>query len=492
MKRFGAFAIGFMLLLMAAVRAHGSERVALVIGNGAYNHVTALDNPVNDASDMTVALRSVGFDVTTLKNTSFEEMRVALRRFGDKAEGADIAAIFFAGHGIEVSGRNYLIPVDAKLARARDAEFEAISLDLVLNAINSANGLKLVFLDACRTNPFAARMRTADGTRSVGRGLMRIEPAAGTLVSYAAKGGTVASDGKGRNSPYTKAVLEHLDEPGLEINFLFRKVRDTVMDSTRRNQEPFTYGSLSGKRIYLVPPKKEKPKPEPKPIVDSAGLEFSLWNEVKDSQSPDLLDHFLTVYPRGIFAPVAQRKLKRLKAPKGLKVARLETPETRPIAKAPKVADSQVAREPDKQADIQSRNVLVAAIQSELDRLGCAPGPADGKWGRRSQAALQRYAKATATSASKELSDTVLAALKDHEAPICPLVCSPTQVERDGKCVAKTCKSGQKLSSKGVCYTPKKRVATTSGRKSSSGTTSRRTTSSSKNCFKFNGQTVCE
>ena len=167
--------------------------------------------------------------------------------------------VYYAGHGIEVDQRNYLVPVDAELGSDHDVEYETVPLDLVVRAAERASGLRLVILDACRDNPFAASMRRAGTTRSIGRGLARVEPAGSTLVAYAAKGGTVAADGDGRNSPYTEALLAHLEEPGLEVGMMFRRVRDAVLASTRRRQEPFVYGSLSSEMVYLKAPPVTRP-----------------------------------------------------------------------------------------------------------------------------------------------------------------------------------------------------------------------------------------
>jgi uncharacterized caspase-like protein len=174
-----------------------------------------------------------------------------LRDFGDLAAGADWAVIYFAGHGMEIAGTNYLIPVDAKLEQQRHAEDEAMPLSRVLSKVGGASKMQLVILDACRNNPFIAKMR-ASGTaaRSIRSGLASIEPESGVLVAYAARDGTTALDGD-TNSPYLEALVKHLAEPGLEISLLFRKVRDEVLTRTNRQQEPFTYGSLPAQPFYF-------------------------------------------------------------------------------------------------------------------------------------------------------------------------------------------------------------------------------------------------
>ena len=177
-----------------------------------------------------------------------------LREFADKANDADIAVIYYAGHGIEVDGNNYLIPVDAKLERDNDVYDEAFSLDRVLVSVESAKKLRLVILDACRDNPFAQTMKKTVATRAIGRGLAKVEPASpNTLIAYSAKAGSTAADGNGKNSPFTTALSNHLTTPGLDVRRAFGFVRDDVLKSTNNRQEPYVYGSLGGDDVPLVP-----------------------------------------------------------------------------------------------------------------------------------------------------------------------------------------------------------------------------------------------
>ena len=224
--------IAVLVLALLSLPAPASQRVALVVGNADYAHAPALANPLNDAGDVGTALGRLGFSVTRLENADRARLWRGLQEFALAASASDIAVVFYAGHGIEVDRRNFLVPVDARLASDQDVEFEAVPLELVSRAVERASGLRLVILDACRENPFAVSMQRAGATRSIGRGLARVEPSGETLVAYAAKEGTVASDGAGRNSPYSEALLAHLEEPGLEVGLLFRKVRDAVLAST--------------------------------------------------------------------------------------------------------------------------------------------------------------------------------------------------------------------------------------------------------------------
>ena len=239
--------------LTSASAAAGGRRVALVIGNGAYRSVPVLPNPPGDAGDVAAALKRLGFAVTFITNASFDEMRRGLIALGREAAGADMATVYFAGHGMEINGENWLIPVDAELKRDTDAANEAISLQSVMMQVSSTTSLGLVILDACRNNPFAARMNRSLALRAaVSGGLGRIEPVGNVLVAYAARDGTTALDGNGHNSPFTAALLRNIEMPGVEVTFVFRNVRDDVMEATRNEQQPFVYGSLSRKAIYLA------------------------------------------------------------------------------------------------------------------------------------------------------------------------------------------------------------------------------------------------
>ena len=248
--------LGVIALLMGFAAAPASadgKRVALVVGNSAYRNVPELPNPANDAGAVAAALNRLGFSVTLIANASFEEMRRGLIALGREAAGADMAVMYFAGHGMEISGENWLIPIDAELKKDIDAENEAISLRSVMLQVSNTTSLGLVVLDACRNNPFAAKMHRALALRAAtAGGLGRIEPVGNVLVAYAARDGTTALDGDGRNSPFTTALLHNIETPGIEVTFMFRNVRDDVMEATRNEQQPFVYGSLSRRAIYLA------------------------------------------------------------------------------------------------------------------------------------------------------------------------------------------------------------------------------------------------
>ena len=272
----GRILIAFLMgLLLVSADAKAGERVALVIGNGGYRHVPILPNPPNDASDVAASLTRLGFSVTSLTDLTYEGMHAALGDLNRKARSADIAVVFFAGHGIEVGGQNWLIPIDAVLQSDAEIGKEAVGLDEIMQSIDAAH-FGLIILDACRENPFAAAMVQKQSRRAITRGLGRVQPRGNLLVAYAARDGTLANDGHGRNSPFTAALLHNLETPGLEIGWLFRRVRNTVMEQTQGKQQPFTYeGFTSRELVYLKPPTPGVIPPPPDPITECDRLAAS-------------------------------------------------------------------------------------------------------------------------------------------------------------------------------------------------------------------------
>ena len=228
-------------------------RVALVIGNSHYRDVALLPNPQRDAAAVADTFRKLGFEtVLAEQNLTLEQFRIVLHSFRKAAELADWAVIYYAGHGLELGGVNYLVPVDAKLVADIDVQHEAVSLNEVLWATEKARKLRLVILDACRNNPFLPRMQTTMASRSVHRGFARVEPEAATLIAYSAGDGQVAEDGDGEHSPFTQAFLKNVVQPRLEIGMLFRRVYSDVKAATHDNQEPATHYSLPGELFYFV------------------------------------------------------------------------------------------------------------------------------------------------------------------------------------------------------------------------------------------------
>lgn len=253
------------LLLCLACPALAETRVALVIGNSAYTSVTPLPNPENDARAVAESLRRLGFEVTPVSNAGKRAMDEALRAFGRRAAAADVAMVFYAGHGVQVDGRNYLVPVDAKLPQqAQDLRYDFVDVNAVLDELSSARRLRIVVLDACRDNPIAAGLSRSLG-RSLGasRGLAAPSDMDNTLIAYATAADATAADGEGAHSPFTQALLEHIGDPGLDIRLMFGRVRDKVRRATANRQNPFVYVSLGGDSFAFNEGAGGAPVPEP-------------------------------------------------------------------------------------------------------------------------------------------------------------------------------------------------------------------------------------
>jgi tetratricopeptide (TPR) repeat protein len=232
----------------------GPRKVALIVGNGAYKNVRALDNPPRDAKLIASTFHDLGFATVTLApDLTRDKFFAALHDFGAEAEKADWAVVYYAGHGMEIGGVNYLIPTDAKLAADRDAETQAVALEQVIAAVSGARKLRLVMLDACRDNPFEKTMQRTIALKLVSKGLSNIEPEAGFMVVYAAKHGETALGGVSSNSPFATALARDIKEPKIEVRKLFDIVRDDVWSASKHQQQPFTYGSPPGREdFYFV------------------------------------------------------------------------------------------------------------------------------------------------------------------------------------------------------------------------------------------------
>lgn len=304
--------LAIFLVWLTCGSAHAEKRVALVVGNAAYQHVPRLGNPANDVAAMAETLKGAGFDVVdTRRDLKITEMRRALRDFSDKARGADVAVVYYAGHGIEVDGSNYLIPVDATLERDIDIYDEAFALDRVLVTIEPAKQLRLVILDACRDNPFAKTMKRTIGSRAIGRGLAKVEPnSPNTLIAFASKAGSTASDGDSKNSPFTSALVKHIAKPGLDLRKAFGFVRDDVLKNTSNRQEPYVYGSLGGDDVPLVPAKPATAAPAADANA-SVRRDYELALQIG---TREVWTAFLIQYPDGLYASLAKGQLNKITA----------------------------------------------------------------------------------------------------------------------------------------------------------------------------------
>jgi len=295
-----------LLFCLSVEPALAEKRVALVIGMSKYQQVPRLTNPARDADAMAALFKKAGFDVVNnQRDLGIADLRRVIREFSELSRDADISVVYYAGHGIEVDGTNYLVPADAKLLSDFDIEDETISLDRVLKALDPARRLKLVILDACRDNPFAKTMKRSVASRSIGRGLAKIEPAmSDTLIAFAAKAGAVAADGDGDNSPFAAALVKYIVEPGLDLRIAFGRVRDDVLKSTGNRQEPFVYGSLGGETMSLVPPVAKPVDPEAEARVD-----YELAAQIGTREA---WDSFLASHPTGLYANLARAQNNKL------------------------------------------------------------------------------------------------------------------------------------------------------------------------------------
>ncbi len=498
--------------LLVCGPALAEKRVALVLGNSAYQNVAPLANPVNDSAKIASTLKDAGFDVVdSRRDLSAADTRRALRDFADRSRDADIAVVYYAGHGIEVDGGNYLIPVDARLERDTDVYDEALSLDRILVAIEPAKKLRLVILDACRDNPFSRTMKRTVASRAIGQGLAKVEPTSpNVLIAYSAKAGSTAADGDGNNSPFTAALSHHLTKPGFDVRRAFGFVRDEVLKTTGNKQEPFVYGSLGGDDVPLVPaPARPAPAAAAAPAAPAlsaqaeARRDYELALQVGNRSA---LNAFLAQYPDGFYASLAKLQLDKIAAEEtrvaATEKARLAEQERARLAaegaqktqqakaeaeakaaeqariaaeKAKQVAQDQAAAAEQKRAAAEKaaadkatdkdKAVNVAAldagppqadvtksVQAELRRVGCLSGEADGNWNTASQRSLTLFNRYAKTKLDTKLASTdALDTIKLKTARVCPLVCEHGYKADGERCTKITCAAGSFLNDDNEC-----------------------------------------
>lgn len=443
------FVLAVAVALVLPGRIWAEARVALVIGNSAYGHTSTLENAGRDAQSVAETLEALGYDVRLHLDLDKARMEDALRRFRRAAQTSEQAIVYYAGHGLELDWQNYLVPTDARVEADLDVPFETVPLDLVLSAAGGARELSLVILDACRNDPFPDRALAGGGTRSLSRGLAPVEPTGNTLVAYAAKEGTVAYDGEGQNSPFTAALVETLRQPGIEISFVFRQIRDKVLAETGGLQEPHIYGSLSAEAIYLNPPDPARIGTAVALPEGDAGvaLDIAFWTSVEAGGKVEDYAEYLRRFPTGTFAGLAERRLAALRGLGGVKHrleeappleddaaaawARIEENGTRaevaaflerfpesPQAPFALALQTELTREsmappgdrallldtldcdrgdfPDERFSFltgEGGSSTPWIVQNQLARLGFYEGEVDGLFGRGSMAALAAYAK---------------------------------------------------------------------------------------------------
>jgi hypothetical protein len=321
-------ALGTLLFLTSGFAAHADKRVALVIGNSGYQNTPTLANPVNDAEDLAVALKRVGFDVVLERNLNKRSMEQAIGRFARLAQDADTALFFFAGHGIQHRGLNYLVPIDATLEDEFSLNFDVTRVDDVLFALERARGVKILVLDACRDNPLLDRLTRTAATRDLlpTKGLAKIEPTRGMVIAYSTQANQIAVDGGGRNSPFATALVKEIDQPGVEIGTLFRRVAADVHRLTKGRQLPELSISLVGE-FYL----------------NTGETDLQAWAKIRGSKNPTDLADFITRYPVSVLVHDARQRLAALESAESTRMERER--QLREQAERERLVKERVARE---------------------------------------------------------------------------------------------------------------------------------------------------
>lgn len=313
------FIANFALAICLAAPAHAEKRVALVIGNAAYQNTPALTNPVNDGEDLATALRKIGFTVVLERNLNKRGMEAAIARFARLAQSADAAMFFYAGHGMQWGGINYLVPTDAKLEDEFNLNFELTRLDDVLFGLQRASGIKILIVDACRNNPLVDKLNRVSTTRDLvaTRGLAKIEPSRGMVIAYSTQINQVAVDGTERNSPFTSSLVKEIEEPGVEIGTLFRRVAAEVNRKTEGRQLPELSLSLVGE-FYL----------------NNRDTDMQAWSKIRDSENPFDIKTFMANYPKSMLFTDARRRLAAIERQNQAAYKKTEEPKAAPPAPA--------------------------------------------------------------------------------------------------------------------------------------------------------------
>ncbi len=313
-----------LLILVPSLAVHATapaaladDRVALVVGNSAYKNTPKLGNPGNDATDVANSLRALGFKVIEAHDLDKAGMDGTIREFSEVLNGAKVGLFYYAGHGLQVGGQNYLVPIDAALSTTSALDFEMVRLDLVHRTMENASSTNIIILDACRDNPLSRNLARALGTRStsIGRGLAAIESGEGTLISFSTQPGSVALDGTGRNSPYAAALVKHIAKAGDDLSSVLINVRNDVMGATSKRQVPWEHSALTA-RFYFVPPAETaSPSAATSPAqvqTYEQQAELAFWNAVKDSGNPLIIKTYLDRFPNGTFAGLAKTMTEQL------------------------------------------------------------------------------------------------------------------------------------------------------------------------------------
>lgn len=412
--------IAVLTILLVGTAPALAKRVALVIGNGAYEHTVALPNPANDAEVMAGKLRGLGFDVVSGMDQTYGDMRRTVMEFAKKAYGADIALLFYAGHGMQIAGQNLLVPIDARIEDETSLDFETISIDFVLRQMSKDVKVQMVFLDACRDNPLArtlARRMGPSRSGNVGTGLAEINldntSAEGKVIAFATSPGDVALDGDGSNSPFTAALIKHIDTPNASISTIMNRVTGDVYQETEKRQRPWVNASLIGE-VFLnkqdnaastqVASLGAAATATPQPTVtapSSAAAQSNLdwdreklvWNTVKESNTIADYEAYLSAYPNGTFTNFARNSIKRLKS--GSQVAAVNPAATGQVTAAatPSLPDPQkaVPGTPQTEAALGWNRTARREVQTRLNLTQNNVGRPDGAFGPKTRAGVSAW-----------------------------------------------------------------------------------------------------
>ena len=415
--------------LVAATVTWSSEsqaerRVALIIGNGAYKNVPKLPNPPKDAKAMASLLRNLGFEVVMGTDLTQATMTDSLRKFASAADNADVALFYYAGHGIALESKNYLLPIDANLKSEIDVKLGGpIDVNVMLDQTMSTAKVKLVFLDACRDNPFVEQISRSARTRSltINSGLAEMKSSEGTLLAFATAPGQTALDGEGGNSPFTKALLNNLAAPNTEISVALTKVRAEVANVTNKKQSPWASTNLTG-LFYMNPtasagaaaaPEKVASAGPPAAAASSAAsdVELEFWRSVRESNKPEELNAYLTRYPDGSFSSIARSRIAALNDPKA-PTARSLSPSEPVIDPATKTTEANIQTEESIDLDRDARR----SVQRRLKALGFAT-PVTGKFADETRRAITNWQSVRGYPVSGFLNNLQYGALKAEALP---------------------------------------------------------------------------
>jgi uncharacterized caspase-like protein len=325
-------------VVFGAGSAHAAKRVALVIGNSAYKFAGTLPNPKNDAGDMTAVLQRLGFQVVSgidLDKSGFDRK---IREFARALQGADVGVFFYAGHGLQVDGKNYLVPTDAELTTASSLDFEMVHLDLVHRTMERETQTNIIFLDACRNNPLERNLRRAMGTRAVGiaQGLAPVESGIGTLISFSTQPGNTAADGNGRNSPFTRALVRHIAGTGDDLSAILISVRNDVMKETERHQVPWEHSALTGRFYFDLAAQATSASKAAQSMVSAEAAEA--WRAAERVNNVAALEKFVLRYKDTFYADLARARIDEINRPTPAASASYWTSKPIPAWTGPKVA----------------------------------------------------------------------------------------------------------------------------------------------------------